>query len=504
MIMDRSAAVPVSMGPTLAAIDLPLSAAEPRVTRLLGERLELVEELWQTVLRSECPPQQAERLLRMKELSAGIDGGAPDASSEAATAAIVQLIRDMDLAEAIAAARAFSLYFQLVNILEQHIEEDSYLASLRAHHPEETADPFLPPLATQTEPATFRELFTRMRALGVPPARIEQLLQELDIRLVFTAHPTEIVRHTVRHKQRRVAALIQTLQQGGQLEDRQSLRQQLEEEIRLWWRTDELHQFKPSVLDEVDYALHYFQQVLFGAMPQLRARIRSALASNYPDVLPPSDAFCTFGSWVGSDRDGNPSVTPDITWRTACYQRQLMLDRYHVAVGDLRDQLSISMQWSQVSAPLLESLEMDRLRFPEIYEERAARYRLEPYRLKLSYVLERLKLTQQRNQQLAAAGWQSPRDTPPPLPADFGQGGLAPVAVPELHYATVTEFRNDLELINDSLQGTGLSCEPLQNLIAQVHTFAFCLASLDIRQESTRHSDALDELSRYLQLPVPY
>ena len=511
MIMDRPLAVPTSMGPTLAATGsdpatgLAAGAAEPRVMRLLGERLELVEDLWQTVLRSECPPQQAERLLRMKELSNGIDGGAPDQASEAATAAIVQLIRDMDLAEAIAAARAFSLYFQLVNILEQHIEEDSYLASLQAQHPDAVSDPFIPPLATQTEPATFRELFARLRGLGVPPAQIEQLLQELDIRLVFTAHPTEIVRHTVRHKQRRVAALIQKLQQSQPLnvDDRHSLRQQLEEEIRLWWRTDELHQFKPSVLDEVDYALHYFQQVLFGAMPQLRQRIRTALAANYPDVVPPSDAFCTFGSWVGSDRDGNPSVTPEITWRTACYQRQLMLDRYLAAVADLRDQLSISMQWSQVSAPLLESLEMDRLRFPEIYEERAARYRLEPYRLKISYVLERLKLTQQRNQQLAAAGWEAPGDAKPALP-DFGQGSLAPAPAPELHYASVTEFRSDLELIQDSLQGTGLSCEPLQGLIAQVHTFAFCLASLDIRQESTRHSDALDELSRYLQLPQPY
>jgi phosphoenolpyruvate carboxylase len=515
--MNRPLAVPTSMGPTLAATDAaaaaaaaeaaagPAGVAEPRVMRLLGERLELVEDLWQTVLRSECPPQQAERLLRMKELSAGIDGGAPDQQSETATAAIVQLIRDMDLAEAIAAARAFSLYFQLVNILEQHIEEDSYLASLTAHHAEQASDPFIPPLATQTEPATFRELFARLRGLGVPPAQIEQLLQELDIRLVFTAHPTEIVRHTVRHKQRRVAALIQKLQQSSphNLDDRHSLRQQLEEEIRLWWRTDELHQFKPSVLDEVDYALHYFQQVLFGAMPQLRQRIHTALAASYPDVTPPADDFCTFGSWVGSDRDGNPSVTPAITWRTACYQRQLMLDRYIAAVGHLRDQLSISMQWSQVSAPLLESLEMDRLRFPEIYEERAARYRLEPYRLKLSYVLERLRLTQERNQQLAAAGWEAPADGPVPLP-DLGSGALTPAPHPELHYGSVVEFRGDLELINDSLQGTGLSCEPLQNLISQVHIFGFTLASLDIRQESTRHSDALDELSRYLQLPRPY
>ena len=75
-------------------------------------------------------------------------------------------------------------------------------------------------------------------------------------------------------------------------------------------------------------------------------------------------SFCTFGSWVGSDRDGNPSVTPEITWRTACYQRQLMLELYIGSVQALRNQLHISMQWSQVAPQLPESLEMDRLRFP--------------------------------------------------------------------------------------------------------------------------------------------
>ena len=506
--MVRSDAASASMGPTLAATDALVPAAEPQTSRprLLAERLELVEDLWQTVLRSECPPQQAERLLRMKEISGAIDGGEPDQASEAATAEIVQLIRQMDLAEGIAAARAFSLYFQLVNILEQHIEEDSYLASLQAHQQDQLSDPFMPPLAAQTEPATFRELFARMRGLGVPPARIEQLLEELEIRLVFTAHPTEIVRHTIRHKQRRVASLIQRLQHSQllNLDDRQSLRQQLEEEVRLWWRTDELHQFKPSVLDEVDYALHYFQQVLFDAMPQLLQRLRSALGSSYPDVVPPRDAFCTFGSWVGSDRDGNPSVTPEITWRTACYQRQLMLERYIQTVSALRDQLSISMQWSQVSPALLESLEMDRLRFPEIYEERAARYRLEPYRLKLSYVLERLRRTQLRNQQLSDTGWEGPRDRPPGL--QLSLGGIPPrdAQPQDLHYSSADDFRADLELVKGSLEATGLSCEPLADLLSQVHIFSFCLASLDIRQESTRHSDAIDELSRHLQLPVAY
>jgi phosphoenolpyruvate carboxylase len=497
MIENHSAAnsAPMRQSMPTPATAIEAIPASQRVTRLLGERLELVEDLWETVLRSECPPEQAERLLRLKQLS--------DPSEADVSGAIVQLIREMDLAEAIAAARAFSLYFQLVNILEQHIEEDSYLDSLR-NQENGPSDPFLPALANQTDPATFRQLFARLRSLNVPPAQLEKLLRTLDLRLVFTAHPTEIVRHTVRHKQRRVATLIQKLEQGSGLNclERQGLRLQLEEEIRLWWRTDELHQFKPTVLDEVDYALHYFQQVLFDAMPQLRDRIRAALKLSYPDVEPPRDSFCTFGSWVGSDRDGNPSVTPDITWRTACYQRQLMLERYLKAVNELSDQLSISMQWSQVSPALLESLEMDRLRFPEIYEERAARYRLEPYRLKLSYTMERLRLTHQRNQQLADAGWESPCDgsaPPPPM-----GGSMAPAPTQELHYSTVDEFRYDLELIQDSLERTGLSCESLQHLISQAQIFAFCLASLDIRQESTRHSDALDELSRYLQLAVPY
>ena len=483
------------------ATDCEQIMGEQGAGRLLQQRLELVEDLWQTVLRSECPPEQTERLLRLKQLSEPL--AIEEADGNSTSTAIVLLIREMDLAEAIAAARAFSLYFQLVNILEQRIEEDSYLASMSNHREskdqDKIFDPFAPPLASQTDPATFRELFERLRSLNVPPAQLETLLQEMDIRLVFTAHPTEIVRHTVRHKQRRVASLLQQLQSDStkSAPEKESLRLQLEEEIRLWWRTDELHQFKPSVLDEVDYALHYFQQVLFDAMPQLRRRLITAMAASYPDIHIPQAAFCTFGSWVGSDRDGNPSVTPEITWRTACYQRQLMLERYVSAVQDLRDQLSISMQWSQVSTPLLESLEMDRLRFPEVYEERAARYRLEPYRLKLSYTLERLKLTQQRNQQLAEAGWQTP-------PEGLNTSSNATNPGEALHYRSVAEFKSDLELIRNSLVSTDLSCEPLDTLLTQVHIFAFSLASLDIRQESNRHSDALDELTRYLNLPKAY
>ena len=459
----------------------------------------LIEELWESVLRQECPNEQANRLIKLKHLSHS--NRILDDKSRTIKDEIVEIINDMDLAESIAAARAFSLYFQLVNILEQRVEEDRYIASFSNKNNEKShdkLDPFAPPLARQNAPVTFKELFYRLRTLNVPPGKLEELLQEMDIKLVFTAHPTEIVRHTIRHKQRRVANLLQKIQSDKQFTkgEKNSLKMQLKEEIRLWWRTDELHQFKPSVLDEVDYALHYFQQILFNAMPQLRGRISSALSENYPDVQMPTESFCTFGSWVGSDRDGNPSVTPEITWKTACYQRQLMLERYIIATSNLRDQLSVSMQWSNVSSSLLESLETDRVNFPAIYELRATRYRSEPYRLKLSYILEKLRLTQERNNLLSETGWNVALDIDRTIQdKDFND---------ERFYRSVDEFTNDLELIKNSLNSTDLSCEPLNRLLTQVHIFGFCLASLDIRQESTRHSDALEELTSYLALPTSY
>jgi len=459
----------------------------------------LIEDLWESVLREECPFDQAERLIKLKELS---HTNQVDIQSEKTFRnEIVEIINSMDLAESISAARAFSLYFQLVNILEQRVEEDRYIQSFTNKNVQKSPDnldPFAPPLARQNAPVTFRELFYRLRKLNVPPGKLEELLQEMDIRLVFTAHPTEIVRHTIRHKQTRVANLLKKIQVENYLsiEEINSLKTQLKEEVRLWWRTDELHQFKPSVLDEVDYALHYFQQVLFNAMPQLRSRISKALAENYPDVQMPSESFCNFGSWVGSDRDGNPSVTPEITWRTACYQRQLMLERYINATTNLRDQLSVSMQWSQVSSSLLESLETDRVKFPEIYEARATRYRSEPYRLKLSYILEKLKLTQERNNLLAENGWKSSLEGD----SDNKNGEQ----IEKLHYRSVNEFTYDLELIKNSLNSTDLTCQAVNKLLTQVHIFGFSLASLDIRQESTRHSDAIQELTVLLDLSVQY
>ncbi|RCJ14880.1 phosphoenolpyruvate carboxylase [Nostoc sp. ATCC 43529] len=483
----------------------------------LRHRLQVVEELWESVLRQECGQNMVDLLRQLRDLCSPEGQTTNDQASSA-----VKLIEQLNINEAIRAARAFALYFQLINIIEQEYEQRQQLSRYEAET--EATEPETPPNANyssnqgeddapvtgglaaellaksyvqkaQTKlKGTFAALFPHLFKLNVPPQQIQRLISQLDVRLVFTAHPTEIVRHTIRDKQRQVVQLLQKLDAlenspistgVGHPWEAADIREQLLEEIRLWWRTDELHQFKPTVLDEVDYALHYFQEVLFDGIPQLYKRFKYTLYDTFPWLEPPSKNFCSFGSWVGSDRDGNPSVTPEITWQTACYQRKMVLERYIQSVKQLIELLSVSMHWSDVLPDLLESLELDQSQLSEVYDALALRYRQEPYRLKLAYVLKRLENTRDRN--LALYNRETPKNQDSPL------------------YRSGAEFLAELRLIERNLTETGLSCRALEDLICQVEIFGFNLTQLDIRQESSRHSDALNEILEYLQvLPQPY
>lgn len=504
----------------------------PSTTDLfLRHRLKIVEDLWESVLQQECGQELVDLLNQLRAMCSPEGQAANSLEAE-----VLKVVEKLDLNEAIRAARAFALYFQLINIVEQHYEQRGQQQQYRAnyenpnakngdrgsssvffssdsamldpegdvHHRGDLQANLLEKSLPEQTPArrdlgTFHWLFPRLRDLNVPPQHIQKLIDNLDVRLVFTAHPTEIVRHTIRDKQRRIAKILRQL---DQIEERpgphtlvssweaEGLRQQLTEEIRLWWRTDELHQFKPTVLDEVDYTLHYFEEVLFDAIPQLYQRFKRALETSFPRLRPPLYNFCKFGSWVGSDRDGNPSVTPQITWQTACYQRNLVLEKYTQSIRRLINLLSLSLHWSDVLPDLLESLEQDQIQMPEVYDQLAIRYRQEPYRLKLSYVLQRLENTRARNQRLHHGDWLQQE-------------------VQEQHpiqmYNSGAEFLKELQLIHRNLTATGLSCRELEHLICQVEIYGFNLAHLDIRQESSRHSDVLNEVLEYLQvLPKPY
>ena len=481
-------------------IDFPVLHSE----LFLRHRLQVVEELWESVLRQECGQEMVDLLRQLRDLCSPEGQATNDQAASA-----VELIEQLNINEAIRAARAFALYFQLINIIEQEYEQKQQL-NRYGDEPDESVFPSIIYSTNQREEelpitkeigsdlmtaetpqkGTFAALFPLLFKLNVPPQQIQRLISQLDIRLVFTAHPTEIVRHTIRDKQRQVVHLLQKMDQaqshtGSYPWEALEVKERLLEEIRLWWRTDELHQFKPTVLDEVDYALHYFQEVLFDGITQLYKRFKYSLAETFPWLEPPTTNFCSFGSWVGSDRDGNPSVTPEVTWKTACYQRQMVVERYIKSVKELVTLLSVSMHWSDVLPDLLESLELDQSQLSGVYDALALRFRQEPYRLKLSYILKRLENTRDRN--LALYNRETPNNEDSPM------------------YRSGTEFLAELLLIQRNLTETGLSCRELENLICQVEIFDFNLTQLDIRQESSRHADALNEILEYLQLlPQPY
>ncbi len=502
----------------------------------LRHRLNVVEELWESVLCSECGQELVDLLKQLRDLCSP-EGQATDLPESS----VPKVIEKLDLNAAIRASRAFALYFQLINIVEQHYEQRDQQLSRRATYNAPVASERLPmqqaslknngisttasinaaeaeaqssgPMANllektwqeseaSPETGTFHWLFPYLRQLNMPPQQIQRLIENLDIRLVFTAHPTEIVRHTIRAKQRRIAKILQQLDHAEEALralgltsswEVQGYTEQLREEIRLWWRTDELHQFKPTVLDEVDYTLHYFQEVLFEAIPELYQRFKQALNASFPWLKPPSNNFCQFGSWVGSDRDGNPSVTPQVTWQTACYQRGLVLEKYVQSVGRLTNLLSLSLHWSDVLPDLLDSLEQDRSQMPDVYEQLAIRYRQEPYRLKLAYIEKRLQNTRDRNQHLYNL-----------YHSKSLQQELNEITSSGI-YRSGADLLAELRLIERNLAQTGLTCTDLDNLICQVQIYGFNLAHLDMRQESSRHSDALTEIVEYLQiLPKPY
>ncbi|MEL6581616.1 MAG: phosphoenolpyruvate carboxylase, partial [Cyanobacteria bacterium J06621_12] len=293
---------------------------------LLRHRQKLIEDLWESVLRSECGQDMLDLLQKMRSLPSA-EGQVAETLTQSS---VPQLIEKLSLNDAIQGARAFALYFQLTNIVEQHYESREQKLARRVtdtsekkaastavsdkHHPfsEELQHNWTEPsISSSNKAGLLHWLFPYLKEINMPPLMLQRLLDQLDIRLVFTAHPTEIVRHTIRKKQRRISHILEQLdvaeeamQEIGQIESWEANEAvaQLTEEIRLWWRTDELHQFKPKVLDEVDYSLHYFQEVLFDVIPQLATRLKQSLGASFPDLIAPTHNFCYFGSWVGSDR----------------------------------------------------------------------------------------------------------------------------------------------------------------------------------------------------------
>ncbi|TVP80038.1 phosphoenolpyruvate carboxylase [Thioalkalivibrio sp.] len=375
--------------------------------------------------------------------------------------------------------RAFSIYFSLVNIAE----EDLFYRWRRAEV--SSGDP----LWIGSFDRTLREL----RAEGVTAAELEKLLSELSYTPVFTAHPTEARRRTTMQNQRRVFQTADRLNNPriGAAE-RKLLIEELETQIQILWRTNEVRVKQPQVRDEIKYGLFYFEESLFEAIPLAYRFLEKAVRRTYgmkPDGALPIHipAFLRFGSWIGGDRDGNPNVTPAVTAVACRLAMQQVLREYLKRVSNLRNVLTHSSLMCQPSEAFLASLEADNSISPAVFQGSRDRYETEPYRRKIQIMIYRLRET------LATVGRRL-----------AGEAAVLPVSSA---YSSAEALLADLRVIHDSLISHGernVAGGELTDFIRLVETCGFHLHHLDVRQESTVHSATIASILAQTGLATDY
>ncbi|WP_412852745.1 phosphoenolpyruvate carboxylase [Ectothiorhodospira shaposhnikovii] len=365
--------------------------------------------------------------------------------------------------------RAFSIYFSLVNLAEEE-----YLHRERRRQVTEGGPLWL---------GSFDHTIRVFHGRGVPPQALEGLLGRLEYMPVFTAHPTEARRRTVMEAQRRIFLAAERLDMPrlGR-EEREELTRQLEVQIQILWRTNEVRVKKPQVQDEIKYGLFYYVESLFDAVPHTYRLLEKAIRRSYgsdehgnPAVRVPS--FLRFGSWIGGDRDGNPYVTPAITEMACRLAMEQVLSEYLRRVHTLRFVLTHSLLMCRPTEAFMQSLKEDENISKAVFKDLPDKMESEPYRRKLYIIRYRLRETLDTVRRRLA--------------------GETTVMPTHAAYGSSQALLRDLTLIHDSLISHGdgnVARGELTDLIRLVETCGFHLHHLDIRQESTVHTAAVTEI----------
>jgi phosphoenolpyruvate carboxylase len=256
-----------------------------------------------------------------------------------------RIVNLLDVAEAHRMAKAFAIYFELTNLAETNHRK-------RRRRAAQTSPELL------AQPGSFLGTLRRMRATGIARQQALDWLAKIEVIPVFTAHPTEVARRTVLFKRQRIAAELDQLDRLP-LTPRESEKheQAIIAEITALWQTDEVRRHRPTVRDEIRMGLDYYPSVLFDTLPVLYEELADDFGEAYGEELPANalPRVLRFGSWIGGDRDGNPSVTPECTRDALQIARETILGYYIQRVNDLIWQLSPSTYQVPVS-PQLEAV----------------------------------------------------------------------------------------------------------------------------------------------------
>ena len=381
-----------------------------------------------------------------------------------AGAALADEIAALDTEAARIVAAAFSLYFDLVNTAEEHHRVNVLRQQERQQHPNPLGD-------------SIGEAVASLKAAGVTPQQMAELLENLDIELVLTAHPTEAKRRTILSKLDRIAALLGRLGQSDLLPGEEAAqRAALHAEITAFWLTERARTARPTVDDEVRTTLYFVDQILWEVLPQIYAALDAALAGLYPG-LSVEHPWLRLASWVGGDRDGNPNVTTSVTAETLRLHRGLAVEKHRQALGELARQLSLSEQRVPLPANLQAWFESRRPLPPRV-ATLEKRYASEPYRLALSLLAA----------DLAEA---SQDDMTARLLSD----------APHTALVELEDFSQPLSEIHAAMP-PALAHGLLRSVQRQLQIFGLHAARLDLREDAGRINAALAEILRALDILV--
>ncbi|MEK7323431.1 MAG: phosphoenolpyruvate carboxylase, partial [Pseudomonadota bacterium] len=371
--------------------------------------------------------------------------------------------------------RAFSTYFSLVNLAEEAYQHQQRYAQIRKGGP----------LWVGSFDHTLRSFHDQ----GIRAEQLQTLLDQLFYMPVFTAHPTEAKRRTIMEALRRIFLTGEKLDDPriGKEEEARIIRD-LESEIQILWKTDEVRANRPQVRDEIRNGLFYFQESLFDAVPRLYRGMEKGIKRIYGSeagaaVRVPS--FLRFGSWIGGDRDGNPFVTAETTVLAVRLHARTAVLAYLNRVMKLSRILTHSSLLCRPSDEFMRGLRRDETFYAKAFHDNPERFGNEPYRRKLYLMRHRLE----HNLMLIKGQLEGRHD-------DYAD-----------RYRNAGELLDDLYLIRDSLISHGdlaIAGGELQDIIRLVETFGFFLVRLDIRQESTRHGNTVADLLAHLPGQVDY
>jgi phosphoenolpyruvate carboxylase len=412
------------------------------ISRPLSEQVNLLGAMLGDAIRRRFGADALGRVETLRTLcKAAEEGRDTEGLSRAAS-----LVSEASVDELRVLVQAFTSFFHLVNQAEK--QEIVRINRMRS-------DP-------GPRPESIRDVVQSLHADGVTLDDLLDLVGSLDIQPTLTAHPTEARPPAVLEKQRALSGLLLELSCGEPTPDeRERILDGIDAQITLLLATEDVRRERPSVEDEVEQGLHFLLGTIWDVVPDIHEDLVRAVEDEYGEQIDPGP-FLRYRSWIGSDRDGNPNVTAEVTRATLELQRRRVLERYDAELEELGRTLSISAR--QVSMPAdFEAFLRDLARAAPEGERLAERHAHEPFRLAIALLRGRIRGR-----------------------IDGGEGYDA------------AAFGEDLATLANALAAIGLegvaTRGPLQRLRVRVRAFGFHLATLDVRQHSAVHEAAVSKL----------